>query len=334
MLYQAVKPSLTVVVPVYNEAAGIREFHKRLCRVMDLLGTWEVIYVNDGSRDNTLTVLRGLEGAHGVRIVNLARNFGKEIALTAGLDYSRGDAVVVIDADLQDPPELISTLVTEWRAGFDVVYARRRTRAGETWVKLVTANLFYRMMGRIGRVRIPSNTGDYRLMSRRVVEAVTSMREHHRFMKGLFAWVGYPSKEVLYDRDARHAGETKWNYWRLWNFALEGVTSFTVLPLQMATYFGLFVSLLALLYGSYIAFDTMLHGNPVAGYPSLVVILLFLGGFQLMTLGVLGEYLGRVFNETKNRPLYFVESATEPAGQPEDDNRPDDGYAITRAETS
>ena len=311
MVNSLVRPTFSVVVPVFNEADGLAEFHRRLSLAMHRLGTWEVVYVNDGSRDHSLSVLRQLEAAGGVRVVNLARNFGKEIALTAGLDFARGEAVVVIDADLQDPPELIEQLAAEWQAGHDVVYARRRTRSGETWLKLVTANLFYWLMGRIGRVRIPANTGDYRLMSRRVVEAVTSMREQHRFMKGLFAWVGYPSKEVLYDRDARYAGETKWNYWRLWNFALEGVTSFTVIPLQIATYSGLFVSIVAIIYGIYIILDTLLNGNSVDGYPSLVVIILFLGGIQLITLGVLGEYIGRTFNEAKNRPLYFIESVTD-----------------------
>lgn len=227
--------------------------------------------------------------------------------MTAGLDHAKGEAVVVIDADLQDPPEVIEALVVEWRAGYDVVYAQRRTREGETWLKTTTATAFYRIMERIGEVRLPRNTGDFRLMSRRVVEAVVSLREHHRFMKGLFAWVGFPTKAVLYDRAPRHAGTTKWNYWRLWNFALEGVTSFTMVPLRIGTYVGFIVAMLALAYGFVVMIRALLFGNNVAGYPSLLTIILFLGGIQIMTLGVIGEYLGRVFNETKQRPLYFVE---------------------------
>jgi len=301
-------PVFSVVVPVFNEAEGLSEFHQRLTNVMDSLGTWEVVYVNDGSTDASLAVLSALhDTAPNVAILNLARNFGKEVAMTAGLDHAVGEAVVVIDADLQDPPEVIEVLAREWRAGYDVVYAQRRTREGETWFKTATATAFYRVMERVGHVRLPRNTGDFRLMSRRVVEAVTSLREHHRFMKGLFAWVGFPSKAVLYDRAPRHAGTTKWNYWRLWNFALEGVTSFTVAPLRIGTYVGFAVAMLALVYGLVVVIRALLFGNDVAGYPSLLTVILFLGGVQIMTLGVIGEYLGRVFNETKQRPLYFVE---------------------------
>ena len=302
------RPVFSVVVPVFNEVGGLEEFHRRLANVMNSLGTWEVVYVNDGSTDASLAVLSALHSAApNVAVLNLARNFGKEIAMTAGLDHVAGEAVVVIDADLQDPPEVIEALAREWRAGYDVVYAQRRAREGETWLKTATATAFYRVMERVGHVRLPRNTGDFRLMSRRVVEAVTSLREHHRFMKGLFAWVGFPSKAVLYDRAPRHAGTTKWNYWRLWNFALEGVTSFTVAPLRIGTYAGFAVAMLALVYGFVVVIRALLFGNDVAGYPSLLTVILFLGGVQIMTLGVIGEYLGRVFNETKQRPLYFVE---------------------------
>jgi len=301
-------PVFSVVVPVFNEAEGLREFHRRLSGVMEQLGTWEVIYVNDGSTDASLAILSALHGGDpNVAFINLARNFGKEVAMTAGLDHAAGEAVVVIDADLQDPPEVIEALAAEWRAGHDVVYAQRRARDGETWLKTASATAFYRIMERVGHVRLPRDTGDFRLMSRRVVEAVVSLREHHRFMKGLFAWVGFPSKAVLYDRAPRHAGTSKWNYWRLWNLALEGVTSFTMAPLRLATYVGLAVSVLALVYGMVVVTRALLFGNDVAGYPSLLTVILFLGGVQIMTLGVIGEYLGRVFNETKQRPLYFVE---------------------------
>jgi len=279
-----------------------------LAAVLTPLGSWEIVYVNDGSRDDTLRLLLALQRDDPrVGVINLSRNFGKEIALTAGLDHARGEAVIAIDADLQDPPEVIPDLVAAWREGYDVVYAQRRLRTGETRVKRLTADLFYRLMSKIGGLEMPRNTGDFRLISRRVADVLTSLREQHRFMKGLFAWVGFPSKAVLYDRAPRYAGQTKWNYWKLWNLALEGITAFTVMPLKLATYLGLFVALVALVYGSVIVFKTLWFGNSVAGYPSLMTVLLFLGGVQLITLGVIGEYLGRIFNETKRRPLYLVE---------------------------
>ena len=299
---------ISIVVPAYNESEGLKDFHARLSAAMTPLGAWEVIYVNDGSTDATLHVVEELRaGDPHVGFVNLSRNFGKEIATTAGLDHARGDAVVVIDADLQDPPELIPDLVSAWRAGTDMVYAQRRARAGESWLKRITADLFYRLMGRVGRVELPRNVGDFRLMSRRVVDALCQLREQHRFMKGLFAWVGFPSVAVPYDRAPRAAGRTKWNYWSLWNLAIEGVTSFTVMPLKFATYVGLIIAVVAFIWALRILIGTLLFGSAVAGYPSLAIIMLFLGGVNLMTLGVIGEYLGRTFNETKSRPLYFVE---------------------------
>lgn len=301
-------PVFSVVVPCYNEAECISELHARLTSVLNQLGDWEVVYVNDGSRDDTLRMLLQLRVEDPrVSIVNLSRNFGKEIALTAGLDHARGEAMIVIDADLQDPPEVITDLVAAWREGYDVAYAQRRVREGETWLKQVTASLFYKLMAKTGGIDMPRNTGDFRLISRRAVDALSRLREQHRFMKGLFAWIGFPSKAVLYDRAPRHAGRTKWNYWKLWNLALEGITSFTVMPLKFATYLGLIVALMSIVYGSVIVFRTLWFGNPVAGYPSLITVMLFLGGVQLVTLGVIGEYLGRIFNETKQRPLYLVE---------------------------
>jgi glycosyltransferase involved in cell wall biosynthesis len=306
--FAAANPTLSVVVPAFNEAAGLAEFHRRLSAVMQPLGAWEAIYVNDGSEDASLAVLEALRQADPhVALINLSRNFGKEIATTAGLDHAGGEAVIVIDADLQDPPELIPALVAAWRSGFDIAYAQRRVRAGETWLKCTTAHLFYRLMRRTGRVKLPADTGDFRLMSRRVVDAVRQLREQHRFMKGLFAWVGFPACAVPYDRAPRHAGHSSWSYWRLWNLALEGITSFTVVPLKVSTYLGLLTAACALPYGAHVVVRTLLFGNPVAGYPSLMTMILFLGGLQLMSLGIIGEYLARVFNETKRRPLYFVE---------------------------
>lgn len=305
-------PVLGVVVPCFDEADVLPRFHPRLRAAMDGVGEpWEVLYVNDGSRDRTLETLLALQAAEPdrVSVLNLARNFGKEAALTAGLDHATAaGAVVVIDADLQDPPEVIPDLVAAWREGFDVAYAQRRARAGESWPKRATAAAFYRVMERLGgKVRLPRDTGDFRLMSRRALDALLAMRERHRFMKGLFAWVGFPSKAVPYDRAPRAAGETKWNYWALWNLSIEGITSFTTVPLRAATYVGLATAVFALLYGAQVVLKTVIYGNPVAGYPSLMAVVLFLGGVQLMTLGVIGEYLGRVFNEAKGRPIYIAE---------------------------
>ena len=299
---------LSIVVPVYNEQEVLPEFHRRVCGVLaGLEGSSEIIYVNDGSRDNTLAVLQELRrNDPRVSIVDLSRNFGKEIALTAGLDHARGLATVVIDADLQDPPELIPELVKQWNAGYDVVYAKRTERSGETWVKKLTAKLFYRLIKRVGEVAIPEDSGDFRLLSRRALDALKQLREQHRFMKGLFAWIGYPQQAVLYRRDARFAGITKWNYWKLWTLALEGITSFTTAPLKIATYAGVLAALLGFVFALFIVYKTLVYGDPVRGYPSLMVIVLFLGGIQLLALGVIGEYLGRMYTETKHRPLYLV----------------------------
>ena len=232
--------------------------------------------------------------------------------MTAGLDHVDADAVVIIDADLQDPPELIPTLVERWRDGYDVVYAQRNTRRGDSWLKRLTAAAFYRLINRVSRTSIPKDTGDFRLLSRRAVVAVSSARERHRFMKGLFAWVGFRQVGVSYDRDPRHAGSSKFNYWRLWNFALDGITSFTTIPLRIATWLGMLVALGALFFGLVIIFKTLMWGDPVPGYPSLMVVVLFLGGVQLVSLGIIGEYLGRLFEQSKQRPLYLIDSIAAP----------------------
>ena len=300
---------LSIIVPVFNEEPGLAAFHARLSAALEscVVPAAEIIYVNDGSADGSLRALERIrQGDARVGILDLSRNFGQEIAMSAGLDHARGDAVVIIDADLEDPPELIPDLVAPWLEGYDVVYARRSTREGETAFKKATAHLFYRLMNRLAGFDIPRDTGDFRLLSRRALDALKGLREQHRFMKGLFAWIGFPHYEVLYRRQPRHAGKTKWNYWRLWNFALEGITSFTIAPLKIASYLGFVTALGAFGYGTWVIVKTEVFGEIVRGYPSLMVVILFLGGVQLMTLGVMGEYLGRVFNETKNRPLYFV----------------------------
>lgn len=299
---------ISVVVPLYNEQEVLRTFHQRLSAVLKgLPARTEILYVNDGSSDGSCEILNELcRNDDTVAVLELSRNFGKEIAMTAGLDHAGGDAVVIIDADLQDPPELIPEFIQYWRQGYDVVYAQRVLRDGEPFLKKFTASMFYRLMQRVGRVKIPPDTGDFRLLSRRAVDALKQLREQHRFMKGLFAWIGFPQKAVTYRRDPRHAGKTKWNYWRLWNFALEGITSFTEAPLKVSTYIGISAALVAFLYGCWIILKTLLYGEPVQGYPSLMVVVLFLGGVQLAAIGILGEYVGRMFMEVKNRPLYVV----------------------------
>ena len=307
---------LCVVVPAYNEGESLREFHARLAAVFDKLDMQcEALYVDDGSRDDTYAVMCSLRDADArVATLKLARNFGKELALTAGLDAADADAVVVIDADLQDPPELIPTFLDHWREGYDVVYGTRSTRAGETPLKKFTSAAFYRVMEKLSATPVPRDTGDFRLMSRRALDALKRLRERQRFMKGLFTWVGYKQKSVVYERDARFAGESKFNYWRLWNFALEGITSFSTAPLKLATYVGLGTAGLAFIYAVWVFGKALLLGDRVQGYPTLMLVILFLGGVQLMALGMIGEYLGRMYIETKQRPLYLIDELI-PAAQ-------------------
>ncbi|WP_199535336.1 glycosyltransferase family 2 protein [Dyella sp. AtDHG13] len=309
---------LTVVVPAYNEAAVLETFHARLFRVLDELPlACDVLYIDDGSSDTTWQLIEGL-AARDPRTgaLKLSRNFGKEAALTAGLDHVDADAAVVIDADLQDPPELIPTLVERWREGFDVVYATRTAREGETGFKRFTSALFYRSMERVSDTRVPRDTGDFRLLSRRALDALRQLRERQRFMKGLFTWIGYRQTAVYYLREPRQAGTTKWNYWRLLQLAIEGFTSFSTAPLRLATWIGVSASLLAFLYGLWVFGKALLFGDPVHGYPSLMVVILFMGGVQLLALGVIGEYLGRNYAESKQRPLYFIEEKRAPRTGP------------------
>jgi glycosyltransferase involved in cell wall biosynthesis len=301
---------LSVVVPAYNETEVLPEFHRTLSEVMRTTGArYEIIYIDDGSADDTLAVLNGIrERDKTVAIIELSRNFGKEVAISAGLDHAQGDAVIVIDADLQDPPELIDEFIREWHNGYDVVSGRRTKREGESLLKITTAKWFYRVINRQSALEIPHDTGDFRLISRQALEALKTLRDTHRYMKGLFAWIGFSHKEVPYLRQARAAGKTKWNYWRLWNFALEGITSFSDVPLKIATYLGVITSGIAFIYGLYFLVRTLLFGNPVEGYPSLILIVLFMGGIQLICIGIIGEYLARTYNESKSRALYFVKS--------------------------
>ena len=300
--------SLTIVIAAYNEQSALPVMHPRLSRVLDGLGLdCRVLYVDDGSRDGTWDVLRSLAASDPrVSLLRLARNFGKELALTAGLDQVHTDAAMVLDADGQDPPELIPAFVAKWREGYDVVYGTRTRRDGETWLKKFTAAGFYRVMRWLSQTDIPRDTGDFRLMSARVLDALRLMRERQRFMKGIFTWVGYRQVALPYDREPRVAGDTKFNYWRLWNLALEGITSFSTVPLRMATYVGVLTALVAFGWGLWIIARTVLWGDPVQGWPSLMTVVLFLGGVQLVALGIIGEYLGRLYVESKQRPLYLI----------------------------
>ena len=269
---------------------------------------YEIVFINDGSKDNTLNILlNAKQNFKNIRIINFSRNFGKEAALTAGLDKARGEAAIPIDVDLQDPPELIKELVAKWREGYDVVLAKRADRTSDSFSKRVSADLFYKLNGKISNVDIPNNVGDFRLMSKRVVEALKQLPENQRFMKGLFAWVGFKTTVIEYAREKREAGQSSFNGWKLWNFALDGITSFSTLPLRIWLYIGALVSFLSFLYGSFIILKTLIFGVDLPGYASLAVIMLFLGGIQLIGIGILGEYIGRIYSESKRRPSYIIE---------------------------
>ena len=303
------RPLLTVVIAAYNEAAALPLLHARLRPVLDALGDVDarVLYVDDGSRDGSWAVMQRLAAQDPrVALLRLSRNFGKEAALTAGLDQVTEGAAMILDADAQDPPELIPQFVAKWREGFDNVYGRRNERAGESLAKRTTASLFYRLIGRLSRTPVPEDTGDFRLLSPRALAALRELRERHRFMKGLFGWVGFNSAEIAYEREARIAGASKFSFWKLWNLALEGITSFSTAPLRISTYLGLLTAVVALVYGAYIVIKALRFGDPVAGWPSMMAVILFLGGVQLVALGMIGEYLGRLYVESKQRPLYLV----------------------------
>jgi glycosyltransferase involved in cell wall biosynthesis len=303
------RPLISIVAPFYNEEEGVEAFHQRLTQVVDAIPDVriEFVCVNDGSRDATLARLIEIAKRDiRVRVIDLSRNFGKEAALTAGLDEAQGDAVIPIDADLQDPPELIPAFITKWREGFDVVTARRIDRQSDSFLKRKTAELFYRFHNSIADTAIPENVGDFRLMDRSVVAALKTLPERRRFMKGLFAWVGFRGTVIDYVREARVAGTSKFTGWRLWNFALEGITSFSTIPLRMWTYIGGSLAILAFGYALFIIGRTFVFGIDVPGYASLLAIVLFLGGVQLIGIGVIGEYIGRIYQESKRRPVYIV----------------------------
>ncbi|HSA07487.1 MAG TPA: glycosyltransferase family 2 protein [Candidatus Gastranaerophilales bacterium] len=303
---------ISIIVPIYNETENLDEFYLRTIKILESINlSFEIIFVNDGSADNTLQRLFFIaQNDNRVKIIDLSRNFGKEIALTAGLDFSSGDAAVVIDADLQEPPELIKELIKKWNEGYDVVYAIRKKRGKEPVIKTILAYLFYRIMKKISQTDIPIDTGDYRLMSRQAVNALIQIREHHRFMKGLFSCVGFKQTGIYYEREQRHKGKSNINLLKLWNLAVDGITSFSFAPLQFSSFAGLIIAIISVLYAVYIIIKTMLYGNPVPGYPSLIVAITFLGGIQLLSLGIIGEYIARTYMESKKRPLYFIKHLT------------------------
>ncbi|HKR38744.1 MAG TPA: glycosyltransferase family 2 protein [Paraburkholderia sp.] len=302
-------PLISIVAPFYNEQDGIEVFFEQIIATMESIESvrFEIVCINDGSRDATLEKLVLVsQRDRRVKVIDLTRNFGKEAALTAGLHEASGDAVVVIDADLQDPPSLIPEMIQRWRQGAEVVLARRASRACDSFLKRTTAALFYRIHNALSELKIPENVGDFRLMDRQVVNALRSLPERHRFMKGLFAWVGFNTVTIDYERTPRSAGKTKFSGWRLWNFALEGITSFSTVPLRIWMYIGGAIAALAFCYGTFMVGRTFLFGNPVPGYASLVSVVLFMSGIQLVGIGVIGEYVGRIYDESKERPVYLV----------------------------
>lgn len=306
---------LTLVIAAHNEALVLPMLHPRLRAVLDGLPDIEgrVLYVDDGSTDTTWAVMQALaEADPRVGVLRLSRNFGKEAALTAGLDFVGDGAAMILDADGQDPPELIPEFVALWQQGYDNVYGTRLVRDGESWFKRSTAAAFYRVIGRLSKTPIPADTGDFRLLSSRALEALGQLRERHRFMKGLFGWVGFRRKALPYHRHARLVGESKFGLWKLWNFALEGITGFSTAPLRVTTYLGLAAAGFAFLFALWIVGKAALYGDRVAGWPTMMVVILFLGGVQLIALGLIGEYLGRLYEESKQRPLYLVDTWQAP----------------------
>ena len=301
---------VSILVPCYNEEESLLLFYKETKAVMDSLTQydWELLFVNDGSIDHTLDILLELyENDKRISYIDLTRNFGKENAMLAGFDYAKGDCVVIMDADLQDPPSLIPELLKYWEKGFQDVYAKRNLRGRESWLRKHLTMLFYSILNKSTRYDMLPNVGDFRLLDRKCIEALKQLRENERYTKGLYCWIGFRKKEIVFDRSDRIAGKSNWGYGALFNLAIEGITSFTTAPLRIATIIGLLVAIWALGYMVWIIMKVLIWGEPVAGYPTIMTVMLFLGAVQLMAIGILGEYLGRVFNETKKRPTYLID---------------------------
>lgn len=308
------KKLISIIIPMYNEEESLPYLYDRLTKLADKIENYnmEFLFVNDGSKDNSLNIVKAYKKSdERVCYLNLSRNFGKEVAMAAALDYVRGDVVAIIDADLQDPPELIIDMLKYYEEGYDDVYAKRKSRKGETVLKKFTSHTFYRVLRSVSKVPIQEDTGDFRLLSRRAVEELKAFPERQRYTKGMFSLIGFKKKAIEFDRDPRVAGTTKWNYFKLFDLAIEGITSFTVAPLRIATILGTISAIGALIYMVFIFFKTIINGVDVPGYASLICIMLLLGGIQLISLGIIGEYLGRIFIEVKNRPLYFVDEYSE-----------------------
>jgi len=303
---------ISLILPIYNEEENIAELYSRCKKVLSALGKYEIVFVNDASKDKSLEKISALaqKDKH-VRILDFSRNFGHQIAITAGLDYAEGDAVIIMDSDLQDPPEILPEMVKKWREGYEIVYAKRRTRK-DTFFKKATASIFYRILKNLANINIPENTGDFRLMDRKVVIEMRRLREHSRFMRGLTSWVGFKQTAVLFDRDERKHGQTGYPLRKMVKFAIDGLTSFSFFPLKLASYIGSFSALVGFVWGIYAIWERLFHPDQVvAGWTTIVIVTSFMGGIQLIILGVIGEYIGRIYAETQNRPLYIIRSRDE-----------------------
>lgn len=336
----ATSPELSIIIPFYNEKEVLLTCHDRVLAVLTSLDfNSEILYIDDGSDDDSWLHLQAHLAAHNhtkvsTHCIRLSRNFGKEAAMSAGLKHAKGQAVILLDADLQDPPELIPGMVYEWKKGFDVVDMQRATRAGESWFKRFTAHSYYRVMSHLSDIHIPENVGDFRLMDRKVVNQINQLPERTRFMKGLFAWPGFKRTLLQYDRDPRAAGQTKWKYSKLFHLAFEGITSFSTKPLRLATIAGIGLSFIALILALTVVTKTLIIGDPVAGYPSMITVILLLGGFQLISVGILGEYVGRLFIESKQRPLYAVMEESQFPASDEEQGFTTTASSLTSGETA
>lgn len=302
---------ITIIIPAYNEEESLPYLYDRIKKIIDTIENYkfEILIINDGSKDRTLEIIKGFRKKDNrFSYVNLSRNFGKETAMIAGIDYASGDAVVFMDADLQDPPEILPELIKYWEEGYDDVYARRKTREGETFFKKITSKIYYRLLQKLTNIEIQKDTGDFRLLDRRCVNAIKKLRESQRCSKSIFSWIGYKKKEVLFDRDARIAGKTKWNYKKLVDLAIDGITSFTTSPLRISTYISIPTFITLFVYFVYVIAKSCIIHEPIQAFQAIILIDLFFFGIIILLIGIIGEYLGRIFNETKNRPLYFVDS--------------------------
>lgn len=303
---------VTILIPCYNEEQSLPLLYEQLNKltIAHTEYQWEILFVNDGSKDNTIGVIKQLQdiegGTNHISYLDLSRNFGKEAAMLAGFDYATGDCMVIMDADLQDPPELVHDMLKYWEEGYDDIYARRKDRGKESWLRKQLSLAYYRLLQQTSRIDILQNVGDFRLLDRKCIEALKEIRESERYTKGMFCWIGFNKKEILFNRNDRAGGNSSFNLFKLMNLGIEGITSFTTSPLRIATILGIIVSIAAFIYMCYIIGKTLIYGDPVQGFPTLMVVILFLGGVQLLSLGIIGEYLARVFNETKNRPVYVV----------------------------